>query len=162
MEELGSGNETMEEQASASGVSKDQVKVFKSFKLLKAHVESLGLKRVLVQDMPGLSDMNGCYVGGKIVSVLSDSYSQGHDARVFVEDGGMGEDALHAILKVSGELIEVLPSINSEYMLFVSGAHLEDDEIEFSQDTGKYIMLSLTVAMATPQCAGYNRFMVLL
>ena len=136
-----------------SSVSKEQIKVFKSLKLLQTHVERLGLRRIFVQDMPSLTDLDGVYIGGKIVSVLSESYSQGHDAIVFVEDGDMGVEALHGMIQISGDLIELLPTLDDGFKLFVSGAHLEDDGVEFSQDTGKklnnlwYPFILVTVAI---------------
>ena len=129
-------SEGLEEQP-PSGVSQEQIKLFKTFDELKVHLDSLPLKRVLVQEIPEQASLDGCYVGGKVLNVLSESYSQGHNAMVFVEDGDAGMDALHIIFKVSGDLIELMPTLTTEYMLFVGGAYMEDDEIEFSQDTGE-------------------------
>lgn len=122
----------------AASVSKEQILLFKTFEEAKDHGERLSLKRVLVQDISAHGNLHGCYVGGKVVNVVSESYSQGHDSLVFVEDGDAGIDALHLIIRISGELVEMLPSINREYQIFVSGAlRVENEEIEFSQDTGE-------------------------
>ena len=124
----------------AVAVSKKQIKLFHNMEEMQVYVDSFSpkLKRVLLVDIPNLNSFEEhSYVGGQVLNVLSDSYSQGHAAMVFVEDVGVPDSIYNLIIKIDGDLVEMMPSVDSEYMLFVSGAiYLEDEEIEYSQDTG--------------------------
>ena len=121
----------------AATASNDQIKLFKKFEEVKDYGERLSLKRVFVQDIPRQEKLDGCYVGGKVVNVASESYSQGHDSLVFVDDGESGKETLQVLIRIGGDLVELLPSIDSDYMVFVAGAYFEDEDIAYSQDTGE-------------------------
>ena len=132
------------EQQQASDSSKKQIVLYKAFFQLRNYVENnLGLRRVFIQNLPDQDSLDGCYVGGKIVNVVS---SQGGGSMVFVEDGGdLGIDTLHGTLKISRELMDQLPSLDSQSMLFVGGALLEEEDFEgteFTQDTGMWQIIS--------------------
>ena len=139
--------ESDREQQQASDPSKKQIVLYKAFFQLRNYVEnSLGLRRVFIQNLPDQDNLDGCYVGGNIVNVVS---SPGGGSMVFVEDGGdLGIDTLHGTLKISQELMDQLPSLDSQFMLFVGGASLEEDDeddfggTEFTQDTGTWWIIS--------------------
>ena len=124
----------------AVAVSKEQIKLFHNFEEMQAYVDgkSPQPKRILLVDGPNTSSLDEhSYVGGQVLSVMFDSYSQGHSAMAFVEDVGVPGSIYNLILKIDGQLVEHMPSVDSDYMLFVSGAiYFEDEEIEYSQDTG--------------------------
>ena len=124
--------------------SKKQVVPFKSFNFFRSHVERhLDLKRVKVQEIEALDTLDGCYFGGKVVNAITSSFSQGGGTIVFVEDGDVdsGCDVKHASIKISAELTEHLPSLDEQFMLFVGGAFVEDEDVEFTQDAGVYTNL---------------------
>ena len=131
----------------ASSVSQDQVKLFRTLREFKMQIECLPLSRVFIEDLGRQNSLDGYFFGGNVVSVSSESYSQGHDAIVFLEDEDAGMDALQVMVRISGELVELLPTLNTEYMMFIAGAYMEDDNMEFSQDTGELIFDSASVPL---------------
>ena len=134
--------ESSTKEQQASNLSKKQVVCYRAFYQMRSYVENkLGLRRVFVQDLPNQNNLDGCYFGGRIVNAVTSSNSQGSQGGsiVFVEDSGdLGMDALHGVLKISQELMDQLPTLDNQFMLFVSGAFLEenDDNEEFTQETG--------------------------
>lgn len=132
-----SEGDTEQQQQHASGSSKKQVVPYKAFFQMRNYVENiLGLRRVFIQNLPDEENLVGCYVGGKVVNVVS---SPG-GSMVFVEDSSdLGIDTLHGTLKISKELMDQLPALDNQFMLFVGGAWLEkSDDTEFTQDTGTW------------------------
>ena len=131
-----------QEQEQESDSSTKQVVRYKAFHQLRNYVEnSLGLRRVLIQTLPNQASLDGCYVGGRIVNVVSTAGGGRAGSMVFVEDDGdLGMERLHGTLVISQELMDQLPpALDNQFMLFVGGASLEEneeDEEAFSQDTG--------------------------
>lgn len=119
-----------------SSVSEEQVKLFRTFAEFKGHVSSLPLNRLRFQNIANHDSLDGYYVGGKVVSIMSESYSQGHDSLVFLEEEDAEESPFQIMMRISGELVELLPTLNTEFAVFVAEANIEVDDIDFSQDTG--------------------------
>ena len=136
------GERDSEQQQQASGSSKKQVVPYKAFYEMRNYVEdTLGLRRVFIQNLPDQDDLVGCYVGGRIINAVSPSAGSGGRSMVFVEDSSdLGMDALRGTLRISQELMDQLPALDDQFMLFVGGASLEEnDDTEFTQDTGIYV-----------------------
>lgn len=136
------------EEQQATNSSKKQVVPYRTLYQMRSYVENkLGLRQVYVQDLPNQDNLDGCYFGGRIVNVVpSSSRSQGGGSIVFVKDNDdLGMDTLHGVLQVSQELMDQLPTLDNQFMLFVSGASLEevndDEEQQFTQETGKSVTL---------------------
>ena len=119
-----------------SSASEKRVELFHTFAEFKRHVNSLPLNRLRFQNIASHDSLDGYYVGGKVVSIKSESYSQGHDSLVFLEEEDAEKDPFQIMMRVSGELVELLPTLNTDFAVFVAGARLEDDDVDFSQDTG--------------------------
>ena len=135
-----------QQQEQASDSSTKQVVRYKAFHQLRNYVEnSLGLRRVLIQTLPNQASLDGCYVGGRIVNVVSTAGGGRAGSMVFVEDDDddLGMERLHGTLVISQELVDQLPpALDNQFMLFVGGASLEEneeDEEAFTQDTGIYM-----------------------
>jgi hypothetical protein len=142
-----------QQEQEASNSSNQQVVRYKAFHQLHNHVEnSLGLRRVLIQKLPDQTNLDGCYIGGRIVNVVSLAGIQGAGggrarSMVFVkDDGDFGMETLHGTLVISQELMDQLPTLNDQFMLFVGGASLEtsdeDEDTMFTQDTGMYMYVA--------------------
>ena len=132
-----------QQEQAASDSSTKQVVRYKAFHQLRNYVEnSLGLRRVLIQNLPDQASLDGCYVGGRIVNVVSSAGGGHAGSIVFVEDDGdLGMERLHGTLVISQELMDQLPpALDHQFMLFVGGASLEeneeDEDTAFTQDTG--------------------------
>ena len=140
----------------AVAMSKEQIKLFHSLEEMQAHVDSKSpkLKGVPLAEVPNMDSLSEhSYIGGQVLSVMYDSYSQGHGALVFVEDTGVPKSAYHLILKVDGHLIEHMPSVDSDYMMFVSGAiYFENEDVEYSQDTGMQLAMVLMCESVMLRC----------
>lgn len=135
--------DSAETQTESDSSNFKQIMPYKSFYQVRNCAESkFGLRRVLIQDLPHQDNLDGCYVGGKILDVVPSS-SPGTGSMVFVEDdNNLVVEKLHGTLKISQELMDQLPSlkIGDQFMLFVGGASLEesceDTETQYTQDTG--------------------------
>ena len=124
-----------------------QVVGFASEQELSKYARGIGLTRLSLTDLYQQSNLDTSYCGGQVIGHFSNSYSQGHELGVFIEDESAteGSQSEHLVVTISDELAEGMPRLSSDAMMFVHKAIVKDsdgqtcsqDPQAFSQDHGK-------------------------
>ena len=123
---------------SSTNKEERQVLGFKTVKGLERYVQKLQLRRIMIADLDMSSDIEGGYIGGRVVATHASSYSQGHTLSIFVRDESVSDtqdESCQLLIEIDGNIAEDMPSLLSEeFMLFVSHGLIMLNEVEFSQD----------------------------
>ena len=122
-----------------------QVQGFLSIKDLEQYAEGLQLRRVTLRDLNNQRDLETGYVGGWVLAQHAYPYSQGHNVDVFIRDestSDVNENAKHLMVTIDGKIVEEMPTLlSNEFMLFLHKARVEDENVAFSQDHHKRLVV---------------------
>lgn len=121
----------------------DQVMFFQSdSELAEYAMTKFNLKRIMLADLQGQSDLERGYVGGRVMGQVDFSDSQSNFTEIFIQDKTT-EDR-HLLVQVDMQIIVAndIPALDNGHRLFLHKAELMDDNVEFSQDFGKRIVVS--------------------